>query len=141
MLVHWTDFGPELDEFERIFRDFDRLFNASTQPMEMAPRFDVTEEDDAWTVHALVPGLGPEDIEVSVKGDVLTISGRRTVEVPEGARALRRERPTLAFSRSLTLGADVDPDGITATVKHGVLRLRLPKRPERKPRMITVTAE
>lgn len=103
------------------------------------PAVDVLEDADAYTVQLDVPGLKASDIEVSLDKDRLTIAGERAqVEVTEGQTWHRTERRTGRFSRSLTLPEHIAADAIEATVTDGVLRVRLPKAPESKPRTIEV---
>ena len=95
--------------------------------------------EDGWRVTALVPGLGSEDIDVSVAGDLLTLQGGREPEDGEDRQDLRNDPTDLKFKRSLRLGPAVDTDRITATVRHGVLTVRLPRREETQPRAIEVS--
>jgi HSP20 family protein len=84
---------------------------------------DVSHTDNGYNVEIPVPGFRPEDIEVTVQDDTVMVSGKND----------RR-----SFTRSLTLPEEIDAEGITANVDHGMLSLRLPQRPETKPRQIKV---
>jgi len=100
---------------------------------------DVIEKKDEIIVKASVPGLKPDDIEVSVTGDVLTIRGEtKSEEKIEEGTYLRQERRYGKFERSLQLPALVVADKTDARFEHGVLTLRLPKAEEAKPRTIKV---
>src|SRR3989454_667161 len=84
-------------------------------------------------------GVKPEDVQVSLEGNVLTIHGtKQQVEEERTERVHRYERAYGAFERSFTLPATVDPRGIKATYDHGVLTLTLPKVEQAKPRQIPV---
>jgi len=91
-------------------------------------------------LYAEVPGLSEKDINVSINQDVLTVSGERSVIVPEGYRVHRHERSSVKFSRSFSLPCKVDLEKTTAIVKDGILSVKLTKAPESQPRQIQVRA-
>ena len=92
------------------------------------PRHELRVEDDGFRVLVESPGIGREDVDVSVSGRTLTISSRRErFERPAGARMLRSERPSGKYELTLQLPADVDPLAIVARMQEGVLEVRLPK--------------
>lgn len=100
---------------------------------------DVIETKDAIIVKASVPGIKPDDIDVSVTGDVLTIKGETTSEEKiEQGSYLRQERRFGKFERSLTLPTLVTADKADAKFEHGVLTLTLPKAEQAKPKSIKV---
>ena len=102
---------------------------------------DVYETKENVVLKASIPGAKPEDIDISVMGDVLTIKGEFKSETEtEEANVVRRERRTGSFSRSLTLPASVDADNATAEFENGVLKLTLPKRPEARAKTIEIKA-
>jgi HSP20 family protein len=88
--------------------------------------YDVARTDDGYEIEIAVPGFKADQIEVTFKDGVLTTSGRND----------RR-----AFSRSLTVPDDVEPDGISAHVEDGVLTLKLRRRPEAQPKKISITTK
>lgn len=88
---------------------------------------DVHETTNEIVVRSAIAGVRPEDIEVFVQGDMLTIRGSRNVEDEPDARPLVRECHWGAFSRSVILPSETDADRIGATLKDGVLTVRLPK--------------
>lgn len=93
-----------------------------------APQLDVTETDKAITISAELPGLEPENIDISLDRNVLTISGEKRAEKEEkGARYYRLERSYGSFCRSIPLPDEVEEDKIDATFKRGVLTVKLPK--------------
>ena len=90
-------------------------------------------------VTAEVPGVNPEDIDISIEGETLTISGSRSEEaLPEGAEYRRRERSYGEFTRSIELPFRIDAGSVEANFTNGVLNINLPRLPEEKPRKITV---
>lgn len=93
-------------------------------------RVDVKEAEDAFQVHAELPGIKKEDIHVHIDGPVVSISAERkqSKEVKEGERVLRTERYFGQVSRSFQLGQDVDESKSSAKFTDGVLELTLPKK-------------
>jgi HSP20 family protein len=92
------------------------------------PALDVTETEDAYQIDVEVPGLRPEDINVTVDQGMLTIQGERRSEEEKGDRSYHRvERHYGAFRRSISLPRDVDASKVEANYDNGVLRLRVPK--------------
>jgi HSP20 family protein len=85
-----------------------------------------------------VPGLSEKDVQVSIEQDVLTISGERKLNAPEGYAAHRQERGAFKFTRSFNLPVRVNNEKAGATVKQGVLTVTLPKSPEAQPRRIEI---
>ncbi len=88
---------------------------------------DVYETDKELVLRSAIAGVKPENLEVFVHNDMLTVRGKRSVEEESGARALVRECHWGSFSRSVILPTEIDVDGITASLKDGVLIVRLPK--------------
>jgi HSP20 family protein len=107
--------------------------------VEFAPRFDVKETSDAYVVKADLPGLADKDVDITVTGNVLTISGQREAEHrQEGDRFFTTERSYGRFSRSLSLPDGANADNVQADLKDGVLTVQIPKRPEVQPKRISV---
>ncbi len=104
------------------------------------PAVNLYDSGGAFVLTAELPGVRAEDLRVEVTGNVLRIQGRREVAPPaEGAVAVHRaERRGGTFSRAFELPADIDPEGVEARLDHGVLILRVPKRPELQSRRIEV---
>ena len=108
--------------------------------MEVLP-IDMVEKDDEVLVITSVPGVKPEDIDISVTGDTLTIKGETKMEEEvKKENLIRQERRYGAFSRSVALPTGLDTDKAEATFKDGVLTLRFPKREEVRPKTIKVKA-
>lgn len=104
-----------------------------------SPRVDIAELEDRYEVHAELPGLNREDINVTLVDGVLTVEGekKRSEETKEDAYR-RTERVYGKFSRSFNLGDRVSGDKISAAYKEGVLTVALPKAEEVKPKSIEV---
>ncbi len=103
-------------------------------------RADIAENDKAYTVHAELPGVKKDDIQISIDGDQVSISAqaRREKEVKEGERLLRSERYTGKFYRAFALGVAIDEDAVSARYVDGVLELTLPKKAAAAVKRITV---
>lgn len=103
------------------------------------PPVDVLEEADAIRIMAELPGVRPEDVKISVEGNVLTVHGiKQQVAEERTERVHRYERTYGAFERTFTLPATVDSEHIKAGYENGVLAITLPKIEKAKPRQIAV---
>jgi HSP20 family protein len=106
-----------------------------------APTFEVAETKDAYLFRADLPGVKEQDLEISLTGNRLSISGRREQERSEQSDTLyASERSYGSFSRSFTLPEGIDGDNVTADLKNGVLTLSVPKKPEVQPRKVAINA-
>jgi HSP20 family protein len=106
----------------------------------LAPAVDIYEEDAGLVIVADMPGVKRDDVSATVEGGVLTIEGK--VERPAtGETVLYSEYEPVSFRRTFALGESLDPAGIDATLKNGVLTVRLPKAESAKTRRINVTGE
>ena len=130
-----------------VSRAFDRLFDdAAFRPLawsgaaETRLPLDVSSTEDAVTVEAALPGVRPEDVEITVHQDNLTIAVKDQAEheTREGERVYREVRRS-SGSRTLTLPNGMDTDNATATFENGMLRLSIPRAEAAKPRQIPVT--
>ena len=105
---------------------------------------DVYTTDEAWIVKANVPGFKPEEIEISVTGDTLTIEGETKQELESNGdegKYLVRERRVSNFARSLTLPGKLEAEQAKAEFENGVLTLTLPKPEQTKPKRISVKSK
>jgi HSP20 family protein len=129
----------------------DRLFeDAFIQPGWFAPAWgaaemlpvDVYETDDQLVIKATVPGVKPEEIEVTVTGDLLTIKGEfKQEEKVEKPNYLRQERRFGGFCRQVGLPTGVNADKAKATFENGVLTLEMPKAEAAKAKTVKVVAK
>ncbi|HRE32323.1 MAG TPA: Hsp20/alpha crystallin family protein [Candidatus Berkiella sp.] len=98
-----------------------------------APRVDIKEEEKEFVVYADIPGVDPNEIEIEMDGNTLTVKGERKAEQEEkGKQYYRLERKTGKFYRQFTLSESVDSSKISAKSKNGVLAIHLPKAQESK---------
>jgi HSP20 family protein len=131
---------------EPFSREVDRLFDAffgqgEREGRRWVPPMDLVEADDHFLLKADLPGLREGDVSIEVQDGTLTISGERKAEQQKTEGGWYRiERAFGSFSRSLTLPEGVNPDGIKAEFRDGVLEVRIPKPEERKPRRIQISA-
>ncbi len=127
-------------------QDINELFNATTSRREApdinadwVPAVDIREEAERYVIEADVPGLRPEDIEITMERNQLTIRGHRQHIREEERGAYRRvERVRGNFVRTFTLPDAADVENIKATTKDGVLTLVIPKTERATPRRIKV---
>ncbi len=118
---------------------FAELGTTGSRSLAFAPSFEVKETKDAYVFKADLPGIREDDLEISLTGSRLTVSGKREEEKHEDDdRFYAYERTYGSFSRSFTLPEGVDPDHAQADLSSGVLTVSVPKRPEVKPRKIDV---
>jgi HSP20 family protein len=133
------------------FDDIDDLFKGFfLRPMRMEPseaagqpvkvRIDVKEDDKSYLVHAELPGVKKEDINVSIDGNQVSISAevKREKEEKQGEKVLRTERYYGKVHRAFALGQPVDEASATAKYADGVLELTLPKKPEAQAKRVTI---
>ena len=105
----------------------------------MAPPLDVSENNSHVTVRMDLPGIKPEEIDIQLSGNVITISGDRKEEKEEKGETFHRiERRSGSFSRSVTLPCSVDESKVDAQYHDGVLTVTMPKSDEAKARRIKV---
>lgn len=143
-LSRWEPFRELTDMRRMMDRMFDDpFFKAMEWPRGNSGAYglalDVAEQEDAYVVKASVPGVNPEDVEVTLSDNVLTIKGESKAdqEIKEEHYHLR-ERRYGSFMRSVTLPVTVEADRVEATHENGVLTLRLPKAEAVKPKKIAV---
>jgi HSP20 family protein len=142
-----SDFSIALDRLANMHQELDRVFESTFgsnfRPLgtlsRWTPAVDVYQDKDQFTVVAEVPGLEKEEIEISLHGDTLTISGERKPQEKEADQGFRTERFFGKFQRSLTLPSVVNAEKVKASYKDGLLQVVLPKAEEAKPKQIEVS--
>lgn len=143
-LFRYTAHHPRHLQHE-IKQVFDAFLNgddndaSSVATRQWVPRVDIREEAERFVILADLPGVDPEGIEVQMDKGILSIKGeRKTGVAAEGDRYSRVERAQGAFHRRFALPDSAHAEGITASGKHGVLEVSIPKRAETTPRRIQV---
>lgn len=105
-----------------------------------APTTDILETKDHVVLVADMPGVAPEDVDISLERRVLTIRGRASISKPGGYRCVHAEYGEGDYERAFTLSEEIDRDKIEAEHKNGVLTLRMPKAETAKTKRINVKA-
>ncbi|WP_020650503.1 Hsp20/alpha crystallin family protein [Solimonas variicoloris] len=134
----WALHRELINEFNRAYeRNADASSGATA---DWAPAVDIEEYADRFVLHADVPGIDPATIEITLEKGVLTLSGSREQAVEQnGVERRRQERAVGKFLRRFVLPDTADADAVSASGKHGVLQVVIPKRAQAQPRKITVT--
>ena len=148
-------FQSMFEELERMRRDMDRLFrwtdggflrpSVDFRPLTAGvfpgvfPLVNLTEDRDNYYVRAELPGLTTDDLNISVTGNNLSISGERKIPGEgDNVRYHRKEREAGSFSRMVSLPGEVNPDKVDASLRDGILTVTVAKSEKAKPKQITV---
>jgi len=147
-LIPWKRSGgndPRMAPVSQMRSDWDRLFDRilddvwSPTGLSQGMPLDVFESDEEIQVRAEVPGMNPEDLDISVAGDVLTLSGQKVdEEAPQGGSRYYSERQFGTYQRSVKLPCPVDLDRVSAEHRRGVVTISLQKAEAVRPRRIAV---
>jgi HSP20 family protein len=138
-MVHLTRHDPFAETgFDDIFRGL--FVPVRTEKSPAAIRIDVTESANAYVVHAEIPGVAKDDIQVTIDGGQVTIGAevKREAERKDGERLLRSERHFGRVERAFVLPVDIDEAASTATFEHGILELTLAKKAAQAGRRLTI---
>ena len=133
----WNTLRDELNSFFELplWSSFPRAGQLFTG---WSPALDLYQSTDNIVAVVELPGMRKEDIEISLQDGMLTITGERKSETPEGDKAERTERYVGKFRRSISLPTQVDANKVTASYRDGILTVTLPKAEEAKPKQIKV---
>ncbi len=125
----------------RFSREFDAVASAPVNKAAFIPAVDVREDKDQYVVQADLPGVKPEDVEVTAEKGILTVRGERKTETREGAEGYARiERMAGNFSRRFVLPENAQAEAIKAKFTNGVLEVSIPKQAVVPPKRVTVEA-
>ena len=137
----WTIF----DELESLQTDMNQILSApdasrfGRRVRAAYPPLNVWSSQEGLVVDAEMPGVDPQDVEISVVGDELSLRGKVNAQEPAaGETILRRERPAGEFQRTLQLPFRAHAAAVKATSKNGILRVSIPRSEEEKPRKIAI---
>ncbi len=126
--------------FDEVNRLFERGSANDAAAADWAPGVDIDEHADKFVLTVDVPGIDPSSIEITLEKGVLTLAGSRAASPKqEGVERRRTERVAGRFQRRFTLPDTADSDAVSATGKHGVLEVVIPKRAQVQPRRIAVS--
>lgn len=142
-IERWDPFREAVslrDAMNSLFQDsFVRPTGLSGPNGQQPLPLDISETEDGFVVKASLPGVKPDDLQVTVRGDTLLIRGDLNAEEEkQGERWHVRERRFGTFQRSVMLGEPVDAGNVESTYEHGVLTLKLPKAEAAKPHHIKI---
>lgn len=153
-ILRWTPrqiaFRTPWRELERLRSHVEGMYDALSDGVEtlrgggsgVYPSLNLREDAENLYLSAELPGVAPEDIELSVQGDSLTLRGeRRILEADKKLNYHRRERDAGYFRRVINLPVRVDSGQVQATVRNGLLMVTMPKAAEAKAHQITIKAE
>lgn len=133
-----------------LMRDFDRFFDADAfstalaeqESSEWLPRVDVSDNNGSVLVRAEVPGVDPNEIDITLDGDMLTLKGSKSVTTEdEGEGYTRREIFEGSFRRTVRLPFLADPSAVTASASNGILEVTIPRSEEPAPHKISVNVD
>jgi HSP20 family protein len=147
----WSDFDEAFSAISQLKMYMDRVFDdafvgrlgdggTSARTVRTWPRANLIDAGTKLILTAEVPGLSEKDIKLTLNREVLTLSGERKVETPEGYSAHRQERAAVSFSRSLALPCQVNAESTSASVRDGILTVTIEKAADAMPRQIAIKA-
>src|SRR5215467_12241012 len=144
VLTRWEpfrDFATLQDRINRVFRDsYSASQDDSLATSSFAPAVDVYEDEHKVTLKIDVPGIDEKDIDVRLENNTLTVHGERKFEKEEKEENYRRvERQYGSFTRSFTLPSTLDSESVQASYDKGVLKIKLAKKAEAKPKQIKIS--
>lgn len=140
-LPQWSDPFDDLARWRQLFGTLDDPNRRWFDPPNAGvfPLLNVSVTPDHYVVRAELPGIKADQLDITVSGNNLTISGERTIpEENKTAKYHRRERESGKFNRALTLPGPLDSNKVDAQLKNGILTLVIPKAEEAKPKKISI---
>lgn len=133
------DVGKTLEEMDRALGRMGRPLGLRSVPRGTFPAINIYQQNDAVVLTAEVPGVQPEDLDLTVLNDSVTLTGRRKeAELPKDSRFYRRERSVGEFSRTVALPDAIDPNSVKAEYHDGILSVRMAKAESAKVRKIAI---
>ena len=143
-LIRRSGFGDLLSLRQAMDRLFEESFvNPRTWQFgegQLVP-VDVYATNDEVVVEAILPGVKPEEVDITMEGNTLTIAGDTSAMIPDREGLLLQEIRRGRFIRTLTLPAGLEPDKAAATFEDGILTLRVPKAEQVRPKQIKITTD
>jgi len=141
----WLDQWSPFFDVDKTLQEMDRMFSSMGRPLEIRsvprgtfPAINLYDEGEAMVMVAETPGLKPEDLDLTVLDDTVTLKGGRSQEETDSSRYYRRERGLGDFARTVTLPVAVNPERVQAEYADGVLTVRMAKAEETKPKKIEI---
>ncbi|PIE97550.1 MAG: molecular chaperone Hsp20 [Treponema sp.] len=129
---------------DELISDLNTGFGMFAPVKRAMPSVDVRETEDAYIMDIELPGLDEKDVELNLHDKVLTISSNKIIENEKKSdeklgEYLIRERTSQSFSRKFTLPEDINSEDVKAEFEKGILTINIPRKPETKPRKISIT--
>jgi HSP20 family protein len=141
-MINTRSLGSSLDRMLTLNRALDQAFSGVAGSRVWVPALDVAERGDAYVIHAELPGVSPDQVDVSFEQNVLTIRGTKPASFDVAAegelRMFAAERVHGSFERSVRLPEFVDAESIEANFTNGLLTVTVPKAQAAQPRKITI---
>ena len=151
-MIYRTLFGdpgrrsrPSAADLEEMRKEMERLFDVFGNRQTgrggagVYPAINISEDSEAYTVSAELPGVKSKDLDLNVTANQLTLAGERRIsEEAADARYHRREREAGRFSRAIALPDDIDTENVKARLADGVLTVTIPKAEKARPRQISI---
>ena len=144
-MTYITRFEPFRDllnlqnQVSRVFQDLGRGSDELLTSGTFVPPVDIYEDEHSIALKLEIPGINEKDIDIKLENNTLTVRGERSLEKEEKEENFHRiERRYGAFARSFTLPTTVDPENVEAGYENGVLKIKLAKRAEAKPKQIKI---
>jgi HSP20 family protein len=142
-MLNTRSLGTSLDRMLTLNRAFDEAFGSPLGSRVWVPAMDVAERGDAYVVHAELPGVSPDQVDVSFEQNVLTVRGTKPASFDVGTeggelRVFAAERVHGSFERSVRLPEFVDAERIAASFSNGLLTITIPKAKAAQPRKISI---
>lgn len=127
-------FIDPLEDFDSALSPFGARWRGGMMPL------DAWEKDGVYTLRFDLPGVHPDSVDITVEGNLLTVTAERATEETEGVTWLLRERPAGTHRREVRLGDRLDTSNVSANHANGVLTVTIPIRPEARPQRVSVKA-
>lgn len=125
-------FMDPLEEMDRMINSFGGRWRGGIMPL------DALEKDGVYTLRFDVPGVDPNNVDLTVENNILTVTADRPVEETDGATWLLRERPSGTHRREVRLGDRLDTGNVTASYDNGVLTVTIPIREDARPHKVSI---
>jgi len=132
------DFDRTFSVMDHLRREMDRVFDHDH--IEPLPEATLSDAGGELVLEIELPGVDEKDVELTIHQDTLAVRGEKKGDAPEGYFAHRRERAPIKFAKTIALPTKVDPEKSSATLKNGVMTVKLTKVPDAQPRRISVNA-